>query len=606
MIKRIELRNAASFDQKGIILDDLQKLNIIYGGNGTGKTTISRVLADPMRENHYPQCKMKVDNAKLVNLVYNRDFKESNLFEYILGKFALGKEWVMLEKQREAMRPKRDKLSSHALKASEKAWNMDFKVKAEIRQTEEQFWMLYYEPHKDFRQLLRCCSEKTAFSDRLRFEVRQLEWNNGFVTRPHGPWLKELRRRYHELYETKQARNRPKNDTSLDYEREKLRQDFWRFLATQARHDVNRFEQQKKIWEEKLDKLRRKEANARRDLAEIDYALKDASETCSNMQPIVDRINTTLKNYGFTGFRIKPSHEMKNQYRIQREDGTLVKGTLSEGEQTFISLLYFLTQATGVMAGGPDTGQQVIVIDDPVSSLDDNVTHVVTAMIKDLAKKILKNQWLSGEQRACQLIVLTHNYRFYKMLTSEFSRRDMKRWMLTKQNGKSRAQVIGDEDPVQDEYVSLWDELRTAKQHSADVNAAVMPNVMRRIIEKYFVVYGGYDKRKLLAGEYLKKPEDQMLIVSLAKWLDEGSHGVTGNATSPEECERYLDLFRQMFKQPMVRYMELDRCFRDTRKIYHIDDLVEAVNKVLENYNGTLNHEFEAKLLPFLSNAEIL
>lgn len=40
-------------------------------------------------------------------------------------------------------------------------------------------------------------------------------------------------------------------------------------------------------------------------------------------------------------------------------------------------------------------------------------------------------------------------------------------------------------------------------------------------------------------------------------------------------------------KQPMVRYMELDRCFRDTRKIYHIDDLVEAVNKVLENYNGT-------------------
>ena len=40
-------------------------------------------------------------------------------------------------------------------------------------------------------------------------------------------------------------------------------------------------------------------------------------------------------------------------------------------------------------------------------------------------------------------------------------------------------------------------------------------------------------------------------------------------------------------KQPMVRYMELDRCFRDTRKQYHMDDLVEAVNKVLENYNGT-------------------
>ena len=112
----------------------------------------------------------------------------------------------------------------------------------------------------------------------------------------------------------------------------------------------------------------------------------------------------------------------------------------------------------------------------------------------------------------------------------------------------------------------------------------------------------------------------------------------------------------------MVRYMELDRCFRDTRKIYHIDDLVEAgmvcfeqcprlkgmewfsplfdaivsrrvvhvtyhrfghpsrlrivhpsqqllsrdADSMTFELTVTLNHEFEAKLLPFLPNIKII
>lgn len=45
MIKKIEIKDIASFDYKGIEIDDLKMVNVIYGSNGTGKSTVSKVLA---------------------------------------------------------------------------------------------------------------------------------------------------------------------------------------------------------------------------------------------------------------------------------------------------------------------------------------------------------------------------------------------------------------------------------------------------------------------------------------------------------------------------------------------------------------------------------
>jgi len=40
MIEKIEIKGIASFDEKGQVLDRLEKVNILYGSNGSGKTTI--------------------------------------------------------------------------------------------------------------------------------------------------------------------------------------------------------------------------------------------------------------------------------------------------------------------------------------------------------------------------------------------------------------------------------------------------------------------------------------------------------------------------------------------------------------------------------------
>ena len=44
MIKKITIRDVASYDKDGVVFDNLQKVNFIYGGNGCGKTTLSRAL----------------------------------------------------------------------------------------------------------------------------------------------------------------------------------------------------------------------------------------------------------------------------------------------------------------------------------------------------------------------------------------------------------------------------------------------------------------------------------------------------------------------------------------------------------------------------------
>lgn len=47
MIEKIIIKNTATFDNEGVEIDNLKKINFVYGANGCGKTTISNVIASP-------------------------------------------------------------------------------------------------------------------------------------------------------------------------------------------------------------------------------------------------------------------------------------------------------------------------------------------------------------------------------------------------------------------------------------------------------------------------------------------------------------------------------------------------------------------------------
>ncbi|KTD35007.1 hypothetical protein Lnau_1897 [Legionella nautarum] len=106
MIESLSIAKVATYGEQAENLSGLSKFNFIFGSNGTGKTTISRVIADP---GGYEHCTANwTANTKLQTLVYNRDFIDSNFnpSTEIKGVFTLGMENI--ESQNEILRAKSD------------------------------------------------------------------------------------------------------------------------------------------------------------------------------------------------------------------------------------------------------------------------------------------------------------------------------------------------------------------------------------------------------------------------------------------------------------------------------------------------------------------
>lgn len=112
MIRGISLAKVATFSPiTPEELSDLKPLNWIFGANGSGKTTISRVIADPA---YAVSCHCTwTDATPLQVCVLNRDFVDKN-FDQLRGVFTLGEKQKdteeKLAKAKERCQVERDKL----------------------------------------------------------------------------------------------------------------------------------------------------------------------------------------------------------------------------------------------------------------------------------------------------------------------------------------------------------------------------------------------------------------------------------------------------------------------------------------------------------------
>ena len=65
MIKRITMKKCATYDETGVVINDCDRVNFIYGHNGSGKSTISNFL-DDQSEPKFTDCSLEWEQS--VNL----------------------------------------------------------------------------------------------------------------------------------------------------------------------------------------------------------------------------------------------------------------------------------------------------------------------------------------------------------------------------------------------------------------------------------------------------------------------------------------------------------------------------------------------------------
>jgi len=233
--------------------------------------------------------------------------------------------------------------------------------------------------------------------------------------------------------------------------------------------------------------------------AETASAVALASETeLTNLLDTAQNLRVQIQNHGpaagainrlvssYLGHNELTISAIADGYELQRH-GKLVTGMPSEGEKTAIALCYFLST---LEANGRLPKDLIVVIDDPISSLDTKAMNFACSMI------------LSYLQDAGQLFVLTHNQHcmneFKKAwrgrarnddptkVTARLFFLDVKRPVGATSRTSSITQMsklLRDHDS---EYHFLFQKiLQFSKDGLESEYAFMMPNVIRRVLEVF-------------------------------------------------------------------------------------------------------------------------
>ena len=141
--------------------------------------------------------------------------------------------------------------------------------------------------------------------------------------------------------------------------------------------------------------------------------LKELKKTAKNVKIPADRINLLLKaTFPYKKLELDDSGEEVG-YILKRNGNECNFSSLSEGERNFIALAYFLISINDEEDNKLDE-ESIVVIDDPVSSLDSDTLFQVFA--------ILFGEIENNPRR--QYFILTHNLDFFGHLIQNFRKAD--------------------------------------------------------------------------------------------------------------------------------------------------------------------------------------
>lgn len=315
----------------------------------------------------------------------------------------------------------------------------------------------------------------------------------------------------------------------------------WRYVLNELADDLQQYQQIKARLTLTIQGMEQSLGDKNRQLRELQDQVKDLERQTTSIQPTIVAINDLLRKFGFHSFSIGDADEGRH-YRIVRANGEDASRSLSEGEKTFITFLYFYYLIKGAQSPSGITANRVVVFDDPISSLDSDILYIVSSLIKGIMEEV-RGQ---GSQIK-QIFLLTHNVYFHKEISFNRSRssggvlNEESFWLVKKLQHGSVIERCAT-NPIRSAYELLWEDVK-----SENISSISLQNTLRRILENYFTMWGGMDKDEICA---LFEGRDKLICQSLFSWVNDGSHSIHDDLYinhGEQTNEAYLRVFQCIF-----------------------------------------------------------
>jgi wobble nucleotide-excising tRNase len=214
----------------------------------------------------------------------------------------------------------------------------------------------------------------------------------------------------------------------------------------------------------------------KRGVEALSQSIIDMQAKVSNAHGGGANLTEHLKQFlGRTDLRFESEAE---GYRVLRRGKPAKR--LSEGEKNAIAFLYFLVQ---LKDQDFDLAEGVVVIDDPISSLDASAIYQAFSFLKN------------DTQGAKQLFILTHNFEFLRLLINWLKnlpgpKADKSYMMvLCMENEQGRSARLAPLDKLliehATEYHYLFKVLYTFKSDGTILGCYHVPNIARKVLETF-------------------------------------------------------------------------------------------------------------------------
>ena len=278
-------------------------------------------------------------------------------------------------------------------------------------------------------------------------------------------------------------------------------------VAHMLDQQIRRYNEEKDELADKQRHARKLEQDAKTRVSSSLREIRRLEATAVNTTAVMNQINEHLRRSGFQGFHLCAHPSQEGNYQVLRDSGSIAQ-ELSEGEQNFIAFLYFYFQLQGRDTPGQDRSRTVVVIDDPVSSMDTDAIHIVASLTRRLIDECanLPDPQSSGEKDSYiqQIFILTHNPYFMDAVSRPRLKnyRYVALFKLTKKDNQSsiepcicRSETLATEfenySPVMNSYAAMWQEYREV------TNPHALLGVCQRILEHYFLHITGHSADSL-------------------------------------------------------------------------------------------------------------